>query len=351
MKPYRFIASLITAFALTIPGVALADTAEEPVVFELFSEESTTTTTTAADTSPSLGDQFQTLSESLLAQWEAGVGLDMLGGDTSLIETFRTTFGTGVGFASLNSDYSDFFSLAEDFFGKGGFDGLVAAQGAKWASLIGGLTSPEFTPFQIGELAVPEEAITFGVVFEEATRFTATNPEVLESIRQGVAGPEALAKWRENIGLATESVNEKLGSTLPCSSAFLAAAGGGITAVREAGLDSGCGACVTAGLYSQGLLERLMDPDWNSVAINPVDGQTTAVEYEQLHPLVQSIFDLPGVVGNAEQLKPTLNYERAGQRKQVTECAASKNRISSSVRDVTDRIANTYIDRFGASGR
>lgn len=312
----------------------------------------------------SLAREYSTLAEALFDQWGSlDKGVDLKTREL----TYKDLQSKGF-FGEVQLNKIDFrrFEKAElgavEFLNKGGLDGAISKQAAQWAAEIGKLNVPELTEFKIGDLYVPTEAVSFGIAYTEALKVTSFDFKDWEKRREQVTGDAFMKEWRNRMNDATQTVNRTLGSAMPCQAAFLTALTGGKAATDRAGYSQDCNACVVAGVYSKGLFERLVIPDIDQVIRNTEDKWLSDSELDEISTRANTQFwDLSSLKKDVTGLTDSLSRsgitslndfgKRPAESDRLSDCAATRQRATSSVNRVTSDVASRIWERRGDVGR
>lgn len=275
--------------------------------------EGTTTTTTAADTSTTtilpgsdtlpatpgnggvqvgdLGAHYQSLAAALLANRpEISAEFGSFGAGFGLPNR-ESLLGNGYAFAIDTKGFTNLWEYTSSFNAKAGLDGKISQAAAVWATQLGSIKVPELKieDLSVPELEVPEEALLFGLVYDQSLAHLVGDSKVLSDVKSlGFDSAAFKSAWAQSMGQATDVVSRNLGEGLisPCHGAFLAAMGGGVPAVGSYGL-SDCSACVAGGLYMRQEMTRLIEPTADAVWEDETDDIVTHTDY---------MAEIPGVI-------------------------------------------------------
>lgn len=163
----------------------------------------------------------------------------------------------------------------------------VVAAGADWAARLAALRSPDVQAPQMPALQGSAEALAVGLFTQSATTAMVTDfPDLFAQVRSsGVGTPEAGAAWRASMVNALAATQADLSAALPnrCYGALMTAMASGDAAAARA-VGDGCGTCVATGLYLNGQMSRLFDPQVGTTQPNVRDSLLPPAEFNQLQP-------------------------------------------------------------------
>lgn len=182
------------------------------------------------------------------------------------------------------SSFRNMTDLVNGFYNQESVDAKVAGAAAIWANQVAAIKAPELSlkDLNVPELELPAEALTFGLVYQQALASFASNTSVLEQIQGGQLNSKSMMRdWESSIAEASKTISTGLGQTLPspCYGSFIAGLGGGVHAIASGDYGSDCSACASAGVYMNREMRRLLDPGLGSQYYDPDDNVITPADF------------------------------------------------------------------------
>lgn len=168
-------------------------------------------------------------------------------------------------------------------------DARVVAAGATWAQQLSQLRTPAVsTPAMPSLGSGGPEALAVGLFANRAATAMVTDfPDLFSQVRSsGVGTAQSAAAWRTSMRNAMAATEADFSTALPnpCYGALMTAMASGDSSAARARAGSGCGSCVSTGLYLNGQMSRLFDPKVSTTQSNPFDNLLPPAEFNQLQP-------------------------------------------------------------------
>ena len=229
--------------------------------------------------------RYSSLASSMLDLWAKQDGTSLPAFSNQHLGSLDTLFGAGASGIDPSS-FSSLSTLANvaDPNATGSLDAQVQTQAAKWITQLSNLRTPKLTQPAAGKLPASSDAQAVAGLLDHSLAAMVTDfPNVFAQVRASVTmGAGATSAWQASMQRAwnTSQTSLTTGEPSPCLGTMLSVMASGNP--NGSGTTSGCGGCVTAGLYLNGQTSRLFDSQATTTLPNPTDSFIPPSEWSSL---------------------------------------------------------------------